>query len=289
VDLRQDVIPFYLVVVATAYYMTLFVICIAVPLYSRFRLQSTMKDLDSTYTHSSTKIVTVFIGLFCIVRVIWFWINELLGDVNIWQFLLNRIALILFFTGFCLVLFTWIESLSYNSNVYENAQFLPNTKKKFIAVIVIVYIITGGITLGFLLTFDRNYNDRTHMDSNFYYGLSIYFLAFVNLLVVLAFFIYGICLGSKLKQYKTSKDSRVVQVQLVSLGFILCFLLRTVLVMHHTFTGTFLSADIYYVFSYLVPEGTAIMIQLVVQFRQASYHAEQLKLRPWERNSLMID
>jgi len=269
-------LPLPLLVVSTSLYILLLIEALALPLYTKFKLLESITRSSNIFTG----ITIIFFAL----RISWFWFLVVTDGQTADDFILNRVALLAFFSAFTLVLFSWIESLSYASSASESRRFLPNMRWKYFVINAVVY----AFFISTMITFFVTHGNPAQGEKNMAYQVSIVAMAVLNLCIGMAFVIYGVFFGSKMRSFKITNNFRVVQVRLVSLCFTLCFLSRVVMMLYRPLTGQLVLDVIYFPFSYLIPEIIPIALQLYIQLKQNQYFISQQKLSPWERNSLII-
>jgi len=217
-----------------------------------------MEKLASNVRNVFRTCMTVFAAT----RIVWFGVlgfypvDSLRYEVV--TFLLNRTALLAYFTAFTLIVFYWAER--FHKRYYDTTVFMPGVGKMFIGVNACVYVFQIIIVVLYL-------ESNEVKESNPIYELNILADALLSGLVSITFFIYGWLQFCKLTSSDESTEvelrrSELHKIMLITLVFTACFTLRVIMFLYRPLTNKYLNIYLFYSLAYFVPEISPTVLQV---------------------------
>eukprot|EP01102_Stenamoeba_stenopodia_P017382 TRINITY_DN6218_c0_g2_i1.p1 TRINITY_DN6218_c0_g2~~TRINITY_DN6218_c0_g2_i1.p1 ORF type:complete len:408 (-),score=102.17 TRINITY_DN6218_c0_g2_i1:90-1313(-) len=170
-----------------------------------WRLRRLEWNLKSTLM-SAQGGISIFMFLFLAVRVAYFTLYsiDLVGD---WLLYLNRIALLLLFTVFSLVLFRWVHSLERKFN--KPTMFVATT----VLIVVLLNIITYTIEIVAIILTLHNETNKATSTQNTYGKFAAFFMGLTYALIAGCFFVYGWRFWILIARFKKAKQTMIREVK----------------------------------------------------------------------------
>lgn len=182
-------------------------------------------------------------------------------------FVLNRLAFVLYFTSFCLVVFYWAEQ--YHKSYVETQNFMPQLGLTFILVNAAVYV----LQVVFVVLYLRESGDTSKREGDVLYEANIVVDVGLSAAVSIGFLVYGgllffVARSSRLDPAALDPNQAALQAAelftllMITLIMTACFLLRVVFFSWRLVGGSKFPVAVFYVFAYFIPEIVPSVLQV---------------------------
>ena len=164
---------------------------------------------------------------------------------------LNRLSMGLYLSCFCAVLWSWVYFISIDHHIYfiRNQQLLSVVKVALVVLNISLYM--GTIVSTLVLHYYKNNYGRKEI---IFYACATQFVALMLLV-------------SGLKVYCLTREARAARTgRLLAFVSLLSLLMlsRTLLLLYHEITGSYLRNSVFYSFAYFVPDILTIGVQALL-------------------------
>ncbi|KAJ5073202.1 tobamovirus multiplication protein 1-like isoform x1 [Anaeramoeba ignava] len=176
----------------------------------------------------------------------------------VWLFVIKRIAYLVFFTSFTLLLYFWVKI---SHSFQRNRRNRQTAKIPFIIINVVLY----GFSLICVMIFGLSLETVSY--NNSFYKANVLIIAAAFFLQSIGFVAYGIILFRKFKKMSglfPDRKTFLAKITFVSLLISLCFLVRFVVLLYYPITARFLNSWLFLISAYLIPEIIPTLVQLIV-------------------------
>ncbi|KAJ6252383.1 tobamovirus multiplication protein 1-like isoform x1 [Anaeramoeba flamelloides] len=194
-------------------------------------------------------VLTLF---YCIARIFWLSLQQRKNNWVVFQFSINRFAILSFFTSFTLLVFFWAQ-------IYHNLlSKMSSLKTVHVVLNSLLYI----YTIICIILFGTGVEKDT--DNNPFYDVNVLIIAGVSVCTSLAFFVYGFLLMRKYGEsvFHSNKKRHLLKIFSITILYSACFLLRFIMFLYRPITGKYFPYTYYIFFFYYVPEIPPIVVQL---------------------------
>ncbi|KAJ6236508.1 tobamovirus multiplication protein 1-like isoform x1 [Anaeramoeba flamelloides] len=245
---------------AIARYVFGIVVCVLIFLWALYQLVVIVKRSNKKIPTSQQFVFHALVLVFLLFRIIWLGLKEdeeVHGKHVVGLFVINRFAIVSFFTSFTLLIFYWAEI--FHGWVKSNEQrSLSTLKKPF-------WLMNGFLYLFSLICIivyaAEEPEDR---ETNDFYTANILIIALLSALVSIGFLFYGFSL---IKRFKDSfsvskKKNSLRKIVAITIIFFICFMLRFIFFLYRPATDKKMNPDVYTFFAYYIPELIPTCIQL---------------------------
>jgi len=206
---------------------------------------------------SLTKWFYISLLLYLSVRLVWYVMLAVTNE-EVAAFILNRLALCLFYSSFTIVISFWAEKFHSRHFGLEESITIPNLKLFLLATNLLLYAFQTAIVLYFVFVSHEE-------DGDAIYNADIVVLASVSLVMALLFLVYGLRTAWRITDSgDKSSESSMERLRLivVTAVFIICFLLRMVMFLYRPITNQYVNNSLFRTLSYLIPEIVPALTQL---------------------------
>lgn len=138
---------------------------------------------------------------------------------------------------------------------------MPTLNRVFVIVNILVWTLQTALVMAAVLK-----PTTGAIEGNPLYELSIFLILALDLVLGIAFSVYGF---RELKQRRQDADISwfsIVKILFVTLVFSACFLLRFALFLYRPITGGYIDPTLFRVFAYFVPEVLPSYLQIVIVY-----------------------
>ncbi|KAJ3444343.1 tobamovirus multiplication protein 1-like isoform x1 [Anaeramoeba flamelloides] len=175
-------------------------------------------------------VLTLF---YCIARIFWLSLQQRKNNWVVFQFSINRFAILSFFTSFTLLVFFWAQ-------IYHNLLSKMSSLK---TVHVILNSLLYIYTIICIILFGTGIEKDT--DNNPFYDVNVLIIAGVSESV-----------------FHSNKKRHLLKIFSITMLYSACFLLRFIMFLYRPITGKYFPYTYYIFFFYYVPEIPPIVVQL---------------------------
>jgi len=254
----------------------LYLVCfISVFLLSSYSL---CKQLDKW--NSVASFFQHFLLFFLFFRIGWL-VVLLLDDTGLTDFVLNRLAMLAFFTAFSIILYSWIDALA--ASRLSSPKVLTNIWRIFLFLNVVLYT----LFIASLIMYIKSPSYSQHRESDPFYNANILLIAGINFLGSLMFFVYGIRLYIQARSISHNQNNRsTLKIVLVTSLIVLCFCLRFALFLYRPVSGRILPVGIFCSLGYYVPEIVPVSVQILLYYLRL---VERIKAQEREKSEPLLD